>query len=192
MPPSASWSPCAKSSHPCSPDGWPLHRAPSVEPSNVARLRTSDPASLPPAHWSRREGVDARLPLLVDRIGHAATDDSMARKLSGRRASAFAVRGRLRGPTQRAAHRSARQHEDNSSTLHKSWRKVFHQRRKCCDHGKGRCDVVGAATRQELTLRTRRAQARCTQPRATLSSRKQSRRPHEYLTPLLTAEAGQQ
>ena len=41
-------------------------------------------------------------------------------------------------------------------------------------------------------LRTRRAQARCTQPRATLSSRKQPRRPHEYLTPLLTAEAGQQ
>ena len=83
----------------------------------------------------------------------------------------------------------------NMKTIHQhctSWRKVFHQRRKCCDHGKGRCDVVGAATRQELTLRTRRAQARCTQPRATLSSRKQSRRPHEYLTPLLTAEAGQQ
>ena len=47
-------------------------------------------------------------------------------------------------------------------------------------------------SRQELALRSRRAQARCTQPRATLSSRKQSRRPHEYLTPLLTAEAGQQ
>ena len=41
-------------------------------------------------------------------------------------------------------------------------------------------------------LRSQRTKARCAQPRATLSSRKQSRRPHEYLTPLLTAEAGQQ
>ena len=73
-----------------------------------------------------------------------------------------------------------------------SWRKVFHQRRKCCDHGKGWCDVAAAAMRQELALRSRRAQARYTQPRATLPTRKQSRRPHEYLTPLLTAEAGQQ
>ena len=59
---------------------------------------------------------------------------------------------------------------------------------KYSTRGKGWCDVAGAAIRQELALRSRRAKARCTQPRATLSSRKQSRRPHEYLTPLLTAE----
>ena len=46
--------------------------------------------------------------------------------------------------------------------------------------------------RQELALRSRRAQAKCTQPRAVLSSRKPTQRPHKYLTPLLTAEAGQQ
>ena len=89
----------------------------------------------------------------------------------------LAVHGPLRGPLNmlhaalRANLKTIRQHCT-------SWRKVFHQRRKRCDHGKGWCDVVGTATRQ--------------QPRATLSSRKQSRRPHEYLTPLLTAEAGQQ
>ena len=87
-----------------------------------------------------------------------------------------AVRGPLRGLTQRAGRRSARQPEDDSSTLHKLTR------------GANAVITERADARQELVLRSRRAQTRCTQPRATLSSRKQSRRPHEYLTPLLTNE----
>ena len=77
-------------------------------------------------------------------------------------------------------HAALRQPGNNSSILHELAQSI------------PRCDVVSAATRQEAALRSRRAQARCTQPLATLSTRKRSRRPREYLTPLLTAEAGQQ
>ena len=103
----------------------------------------------------------------------------------------LAVRRPLRGPTQRAARRSARQPENNSSTLHELAQSIppkaqmlrsrqgLVRCRRCCNAAR-----AGAA----ITAGT----GAMYKPRTTLSSRKQSRRPHEYLTPLLTAEAGQQ
>ena len=73
-------------------------------------------------------------------VDTAATDDSMAHNLPGKWASHSRCSQTASWPTQRAARRSARQPEDNSPTLHEL-AQVFHQRRKCCDHGKSwRCE----------------------------------------------------
>ena len=68
-----------------------------------------------PAHWSRFALAKNTCTILslawmpvsrcwLTELDTVATDDNGSQ--SGRRASAFAVRGRLYGPTQRAAHRS--------------------------------------------------------------------------------------